>query len=69
MVKLDLSEPLINGFIIFLNDTSNHSFAIQFFLIQIEFLNHFKYLPSKLPEFKEKNYYYFGLSEASCFEI
>jgi hypothetical protein len=38
MVELDLSEPLINGFIIFLNDTCNHSFAIQFFLFKLNFL-------------------------------
>ena len=38
MVELYLSEPLINGFIIFLNDTSNHSFAIQFFLFKLNFL-------------------------------
>jgi hypothetical protein len=38
MVELDLSEPLINGFIIFLNDTSNHSFATQFFLFKLNFL-------------------------------
>ena len=38
MIELDLSEPLINGFIIFLNDTCNHSFAIQFFLFKLNFL-------------------------------
>jgi len=38
MVKLYLSKPLINCFIIFLNDTWNHSFAILLFLFKMKFL-------------------------------